>query len=363
MEHLLRTLRLTLLLGLFSLVISAWLRIATRLLRGDRVLPDRLIATPSRPPWGSGTVLLSLLLFLGLSVVVMGVYRSVKREFVPAQAGAPALAPAAQPAESPAPANPLTALEQVGLTAVVNVLLIPLLPLLAWFTAGARLRDFGLSRERLGGQLGLGFGAGFFVVPIIYLVQALAGLIWSPNQHELSVMLERQFSPAAAVLGAVTAVILAPILEEMLFRSILQRWLIALFDDLIQAIQGAPTTASETDPTPTRAAGYLAPTQIEPAEDATREAGNGLAPPATAPAAAMLGIALTSFLFGIVHAPQWPAPVPLFLFAAAIGLVYQRTGSLIAAICMHATLNGISTGAMLLMVLFGTPAGGGGPRG
>ena len=40
---------------------------------------------------------------------------------------------------------------------------------------------------------------------------------------------------------------------------------------------------------------------------------------------------------------QWPAPIALFVLALVIGTVYYRTGSLIAAIFMHATFNGIST--------------------
>ena len=49
-----------------------------------------------------------------------------------------------------------------------------------------------------------------------------------------------------------------------------------------------------------------------------------------------------SFVRG-VHAPQWPAPIALFVLSLVIGTVYHRTGSLIAAIFMHATFNGLST--------------------
>src|SRR5262249_2958108 len=59
-------------------------------------------------------------------------------------------------------------------------------------------------------------------------------------------------------------------------------------------------------------------------------------------------IALTSLMFAALHAAQWPAPIPLFLLAVGLGVVYQRTGSLIAPICMHAVFNAFST----LMLFF-----------
>ena len=59
-------------------------------------------------------------------------------------------------------------------------------------------------------------------------------------------------------------------------------------------------------------------------------------------------IVITSLLFASVHAAQWPAPIALFALALVIGTVYHRTGSLIAAIFMHATFNGLSTLALFI---------------
>jgi membrane protease YdiL (CAAX protease family) len=49
-----------------------------------------------------------------------------------------------------------------------------------------------------------------------------------------------------------------------------------------------------------------------------------------------------------MHLPQWPAPIAIFLLSIALGTVYQRTGSLLASITMHATFNGINTLLLLL---------------
>jgi hypothetical protein len=114
-------------------------------------------------------------------------------------------------------------------------------------------------------------------------------------------------------------------------------------------------------------AGCRAPTEPAPAAgywEADLE-GNSLSqisstsfPASTlAPSRGWLGIVLTSLLFAYVHAPQWPAPIALFALALVIGTVYYRTGSLIAAICMHATFNGISTLMLFMAVLAGQKFG------
>lgn len=64
-------------------------------------------------------------------------------------------------------------------------------------------------------------------------------------------------------------------------------------------------------------------------------------------------IIITSAIFASLHAGQWPAPIPIFILAIGLGVIYQRTGSLIATICMHAVFNGIST----LMLFFALVSG------
>ena len=75
---------------------------------------------------------------------------------------------------------------------------------------------------------------------------------------------------------------------------------------------------------------------------------------AVAPASrAGLGIVLTSLVFASVHYAQWPAPIALFALAMVIGTVYYRTGSLIAAVFMHATFNGLNTLLLFAVLLSG----------
>ena len=66
-----------------------------------------------------------------------------------------------------------------------------------------------------------------------------------------------------------------------------------------------------------------------------------------------VAIVLTSLIFAALHAAQWPAPIPLFLLAVGLGVVYQRTGSLLAPIVMHAVFNGFSTLMLFFVALQG----------
>ena len=154
-----------------------------------------------------------------------------------------------------------------------------------------------------------------------------------------------------ADLAIISAVILAPLVEEMMFRGLLQRWCI---DFLARRPKTRPLTLEP--------AGGLLLTTADGAMGVEEEVWPDLIPSvASVPnstrsptrACVILGIIITSVSFAAVHAPQWPAPIPLFALAMIIGFVYHRTGSLISAVCMHATFNGFSTLAMFVAILAG----------
>ncbi len=79
-------------------------------------------------------------------------------------------------------------------------------------------------------------------------------------------------------------------------------------------------------------------------------------PYAPSPIWAGVAIVITSVIFAILHAGQWPAPIPIFFLALGLGFIYHRTGSLLAPICMHAVFNGTSTLMLFIALLMGVPA-------
>ncbi len=61
----------------------------------------------------------------------------------------------------------------------------------------------------------------------------------------------------------------------------------------------------------------------------------------------MVPIVLTSLLFSVVHYEQMPAPLALFPLAIVLGLLFERTGSLVPSIVLHGLFNGFNTTLLL----------------
>ena len=252
--------------------------------------------------------------------------------------------------------------EQMFLLSVINSVLMVLIPLLVRLTSGARLRDLGICLTGWMQQAVMGVGATLFVAPIIYLVQIGVGQFWPPdpdNDHPLKRMLEGQFTPGVVYLAFVSGVILAPILEELIFRAIVQGWLTAwlaprrnpqprqpLKPSLpLQALgdDGLAADYWELDANAETNDWQKVPTPSDPSVGQTHR----LCLPA---------VMLTSLFFALAHMPQWPAPIAIFVLSLALGTVYERTGSLIASCFMHATFNALSTIALIAAILVGPVA-------
>jgi membrane protease YdiL (CAAX protease family) len=387
----------------------AWAWLIWRLVTGQSILPERPLVTRGEPLWGAGTILLVFLSYVGVSFLISISYPlvalglPVKAADLPLAGGmvdgseltgkassaarhhkASVTAPGQvdlRPRFSAIAAAPSVAIGLDGipavkkvddekkvplshlmlLNAVVEIAMLILVPIVVSLTCGARLRDFGLSFGGWWRQAGVGAVAVLIAAPPVNAIQILAAKLWTYDPHPVQKMMFTEFSVGVAGLAVATAVILAPMFEELFFRGLLQSWLAALFErralpSTIALQADAPIQASTGQPPPTD---YCeSECELDPnAERASEprspyEAPKTLDSPSIQPASrTWLAIALTSFSFGFVHYQQWPAPIALFVLSLVIGTVYHRTGSLIAAISMHATFNGLSTLALFLGVM------------
>ncbi|MBX6313396.1 MAG: CPBP family intramembrane metalloprotease [Isosphaeraceae bacterium] len=333
-------------LALLGGIAAAWVWAFRRLRRGQPLLPQAPLIIV---PWGPRTVVAVLLLRLGLEMV---------------------LVPQFMPQERPKGFQ-LSPFQQLLLVAEINAGLLLLVPPLLRITSGARLRDLGLTRADLGRNLLRGFVTCLLLLPVVYPIMFAVSLIWKPQGHPLAEMVRDDPSGRVALLAVVSGVFLAPATEELLFRAILQGWLTRLFHwprgrepATARDIPTPPEVVPLSEPpppadyAPTDGSVWVAPK----APLGTPEgAGSPLAGGPLDPRPSMIPNLLTSLLFAAVHFAQWPAPIPLFLLALGLGYLYQRTGSLVAPIAMHASFNGISTAALFLGVLLGgnPPAPGG----
>ena len=119
-------------------------------------------------------------------------------------------------------------------------------------------------------------------------------------------MLRQDLNSSTIVIAFLSAVVMAPIAEEILFRGVLLGWLPELFD--------RPSPEEELE----------------------------VRPPLVLPSSS-LPVVFSSIVFGAVHYAQMPAPIAIFFLSVALGVLRQRTGSLIPSIVLHALFNACST--------------------
>jgi membrane protease YdiL (CAAX protease family) len=158
--------------------------------------------------------------------------------------------------------------------------------------------------------------------PPVYLINILAVLRWSVQHHPLEQMVRDNPSGPVAMLALVSGVILAPAAEELVFRGVLQGWLMRVWPRPKAAFRPLDLLAELPEPG-ARLQDWVVTPRL--------------------PLAGIMPNLITSAIFAAIHLGQWPAPVPIFFLSLGLGVLYQRTGSLIAPFVLHAMFNGIST--------------------
>jgi membrane protease YdiL (CAAX protease family) len=334
--------------GLFVLAVmgasgSMWVWTIQKAIRREPLLPE---PKPRCVPWGAGSVgcIILLIVFLDLASSTILAALSPRPE-----AGAK---PALATIEEPTPRNP-TALLMI--VAARNVVILLSVPLILATTSGATRADLGLSRQGWKRNVIRGLAACLLLAPVCYGLMIALSRMTTPQDHPVGAMLRQDFSSLTIVLALVSATILAPLAEELLFRGVLLGWLTSMLqprryandqkesllltitdDELGDAPELDATLAHPPPPPPLST----------PAEGLPDE-------PARYGVRFWLPNLVASLLFAALHHPQWPAPIPLFILSLGLGVLYQHTGSLWAPIALHAGFNSVSTVALLLALAAG----------
>lgn len=178
---------------------------------------------------------------------------------------------------------------------VASAAIVALVLTVAKFTFARGLKGFGLRLGTAPKDLGLAFLTLLAVWPLILAAMSLTIIItrrlygqgYQIPQHEALKLITEYPTAALQVILVIVAVGVAPVVEEMLFRG--------LFQTTIRSYSGRP----------------------------------------------WLAVVLTSLLFAGIHADasHWPS---LFVLALGLGYAYERSGSLLRPIFMHAMFNAIS---------------------
>jgi membrane protease YdiL (CAAX protease family) len=162
--------------------------------------------------------------------------------------------------------------------------------------------------------------------------------------------------------GLFSAVVVAPLAEEILFRGVLQTALVHGWARLLGPAPEGRGFEVLTEPAPAEIDGMSPTRQRTPVSLQGETTAPGLdvgvlpyAPAGSAPAQALryppsaparwFGIVLTSILFAALHEP-WSIPL-ILLLSLALGYLYERTGNLWTSITVHFCFNAFN---MLLIV-------------
>lgn len=202
------------------------------------------------------------------------------------------------------------------------------------------------TREEALQAVQFGLTAGLTAFLVVFPIHLLVVKWFGPSEHPVAQMVRGGITAQVVFLTIISAVVVAPATEELLFRVVLQGWLMKVEARLRRRFQ--PTgndgwTDPEHDPawaTPAEPAPSTAPTK--PGSFLRRTAFS-IAP--------WIPNVIVSILFAAVHAG--PARIPLAFLSLGFGWVYARTRSWLACTVMHAAFNAINTCLLFFIVGWG----------
>jgi len=231
-------------------------------------------------------------------------------------------------------------------------------------------RDFGWSLATLVSDVRLGLIGFVMLAPPVYAIQGVLVYYWKPSEHPLMEMFKG--TPDAAFFATLiaAAVLVAPLVEEMLFRVFLQGFLeklvsfrgsglellfgrFPIFEASRQlALPDQPVVAQfvapALNPNPYLPPGFQQPLAAEgepvPAAFVSDDQPELRGPHSWMP------IAISSIIFALLHYSHGPDWVALTLLAAGMGYLYQRTHSVIPSLTVHMCLNGLSMWGLWIQV-------------
>ena len=229
--------------------------------------------------------------------------------------------------------------------------------------SGTRGDELGFTVDRPRENLALASFTWLVLTPAVFGINYLAD--WSyfeltgtkPESHPLQQLAEQSPSLMDAILIAVSALVIAPIWEELMFRGVVQYWLaqkdwgghlamsLSAVIGLGTLFSGSPGFDDFTFKAITAKLspilfviamipGYLFLDQVVRRWIPDRKA--------------FQAIYGTALLFGMVHSFAWPTPFPLFVLGLGLGFLAYRTQTLLGPIFVHFLFNAVACLSLVL---------------
>ena len=187
-------------------------------------------------------------------------------------------------------------------------------------------------------------GVGWWLVltPPVLLVHGGVNLVFellgfAAEEHPLT-RLGADRPAADRLMFVIQAGVVAPLLEEILFRGVLLGWLVAgnqrpseqrVWTMLIVTLFVAPVTRPENPWSPVLFAALLT-------------GGWALLRTRVRKRRTLGGVYASAALFAAIHSSVWPTPIPLFVLGLGLGWVAVRTNSVLAPAVVHGLFNTVS---------------------
>ena len=283
-----------------------------------------------------------LALILGLAVIVLIFAQLLSFTAIPnhARSTQPSVV-ATAPTTAPATELTLTPKQMATLTTVPSIAAFAFMIVANAFWRRRGLLHLGVSGSQFFRGVGMGLIGSLIAVPWTFLAAQVTPFLWRwlrfehPKEHDLLRVLGESTSPIVRIALILSAVLVAPFFEELIFRGHLQTLISNGISRLRQWRSHRPMPQGFEVILP---GGEIGKVLLPPVK-----------PPYLPPTVAIrwVSVIITSALFALVH-PQWMQP-PIFILAICLGYAYERTGNLWTNITMHAMFNTTST---LLFLFF-----------
>jgi membrane protease YdiL (CAAX protease family) len=236
------------------------------------------------------------------------------------------------------------------------------------YVGDARWYQLGFHRGRLVADAVGGYLGWLILTPLVLTLYCVVAVFLGAEAHPLTRVVEDAPLPLEWGLVVFQGVVAAPVLEELVFRGVLQFWLtrrvmgghLALAGALVVSVllSDGRYTESRSFLEAYAPCGfvllmiglYVLISWVLKAEPDSWTRGEGILEETPAPGLRTTFQAIygTALLFAAFHSSVWPSPVPLFLLGLGLGWLAYRTQSLVGPMVVHALFNGV---ACLTMVL------------
>jgi membrane protease YdiL (CAAX protease family) len=180
------------------------------------------------------------------------------------------------------------------------------------------------------------------VYGVLLFSQYLGGELAEPSHHPLVETVQKASNLGVLWWASISAVVFAPLCEEVIFRLLLQGWLEKWEDAQLGWRQGGVSDVTETSNNEAQMTNEGESLTTDSSFVIRHSSFSNGQPPMQGVAGLPYGwapILVSSLLFGLAHFGYGPEPLPLFVLALMLGYVYGRTHRIVPTIVAHALFN------------------------